>query len=78
MPSDYSLEALEDKNTNLREQLSEMETEFKYLKKLMMEAGLGSYAAAVKYSIYYLCVILAQSVTFILSRKLIIHDDIGF
>merc|ERR1719245_903747 len=38
------LEALEDKNTNLREQLSEMETEFKYLKKLMMEAGLGSYA----------------------------------
>merc|ERR1712018_225097 len=39
----------EDKNTNLREQLSEMETEFKYLKKLMMEAGLGSYAAAVKY-----------------------------
>merc|ERR1712029_1008785 len=43
------LEALEDKNTNLREQLSEMETEFKYLKKLMMEAGLGSYAAAVKY-----------------------------
>merc|ERR1719336_1394148 len=43
------LEALEDKNTNLREQLSEMETEFKYLKKLMMEAGLGTYAAAVKY-----------------------------
>jgi len=43
------LEALEDKNTNLREQLSEMETEFKYLKKLMMEAGLGSFAAAVKY-----------------------------
>merc|ERR1719334_369347 len=43
------LEALEDKNSNLREQLSEMETEFKYLKKLMMEAGLGSYAAAVKY-----------------------------
>merc|ERR1711976_768508 len=40
------LEALEDKNTNLREPLSEMETEFKYLKKLMMEAGLGSYAAA--------------------------------
>merc|ERR1719365_111693 len=43
------LEALEDRNSNLREQLSEMETEFKYLKKLMMEAGLGSYAAAVKY-----------------------------
>merc|ERR1711955_11411 len=42
------LEALEDRNSNLREQLSEMETEFKYLKKLMMEAGLGSYAAAVK------------------------------
>merc|ERR1711915_762797 len=34
-------EALEDRNSNLREQLSEMETEFKYLKKLMMEAGLG-------------------------------------
>merc|ERR1711955_125486 len=31
------LEALEDRNSNLREQLSEMETEFKYLKKLMME-----------------------------------------
>merc|ERR1712136_506699 len=30
------------------------------------------------HSNYYLCVILAQSVTFILSRKLIIHDDIGF
>merc|ERR1712173_450918 len=43
------LEALEDRNSNLRERLSEMETEFKYLKKLMMEAGLGSYAAAVKY-----------------------------
>merc|ERR1719300_1438934 len=47
--AEEELETLEDKNTNLREQLSEMETEFKYLKKLMMEAGLGSYAAAVKY-----------------------------
>merc|ERR1712240_844041 len=37
---DSVVEELEDKNTNLREQLSEMETEFKYLKKLMMEAGL--------------------------------------
>merc|ERR1719270_2021025 len=43
------LEALEDRNSNLREQLSEMETAFKYHKNLMMEAGLGSYAAAVKY-----------------------------
>merc|ERR1712126_806685 len=28
---------------------AQMETEFKYLKKLMIEAGLGKYAAAVKY-----------------------------
>jgi len=27
--------------------MAEMETEFKYLKKLMTEAGLGHYAAAV-------------------------------
>merc|ERR1712112_171762 len=32
-----------------REKMTEMETEFKYLKKLMIEAGLGKYAAAVKY-----------------------------
>merc|ERR1712203_1172667 len=31
-----------------KDQLTEMETEFKYLKKLMTEAGLGRYAAAVK------------------------------
>merc|ERR1719360_438636 len=40
---------LEERNGALREQLTEMETEFKYLKKLMTEAGLGRYAAAVKY-----------------------------
>merc|ERR1719227_72069 len=43
------LEELEEKNNNLKEKLAEMETEFKYLKKLMIEAGLGKYAAAVKY-----------------------------
>merc|ERR1719336_2546375 len=43
------LEELEEKNNNLKEKLTEMDTEFKYLKKLMIEAGLGKYAAAVKY-----------------------------
>lgn len=43
------MEGLEERNGALREQLTEMETEFKYLKKLMTEAGLGRYAAAVKY-----------------------------
>merc|ERR1711936_703249 len=42
------MEALEERNGVLRDQLTEMETEFKYLKKLMTEAGLGRYAAAVK------------------------------
>jgi len=43
------LEALEERNTNLKEQFAEMQTEFKYLKKLMTEAGLGHYAAAVNF-----------------------------
>merc|ERR1712027_70710 len=43
------LEALEERNINLKEKLAEMETEFKYLKKLMMEAGLGQYAAVASY-----------------------------
>merc|ERR1711874_342169 len=43
------LEALADKNTCLKEKLTEMETVFKYLKKLMMEAGLGKYTMAVNY-----------------------------
>merc|ERR1719316_161516 len=43
------MEALEERNGVLRDQLTEMETEFKYLKKLMTEAGLGHFAAAVKY-----------------------------
>merc|ERR1711902_416201 len=47
--SDEELEALEDKNIRLKEKLSEMETEFKYLKKLMVEAGLGKYTLAVNY-----------------------------
>jgi len=38
------LEQLTDKNIGLREKLSEMETEAKLLKKLMIEAGLGKYA----------------------------------
>lgn len=40
--------SLEERNGVLKDQLTEMETEFKYLKKLMTEAGLGRYAAAVK------------------------------
>merc|ERR1712227_497957 len=43
------LEQLEEKNNNLKEKLMEMETEFKYLKKLMIEAGLGHYTAAVNF-----------------------------
>jgi len=43
------LEALEEKNTSLKEQFAEMQNEFKYLKKLMTEAGLGHYAAAVNF-----------------------------
>jgi len=46
--AEEELEALEDRNIRLKEKLSEMETEFKYLKKLMVEAGLGKYTAAVK------------------------------
>jgi len=44
---DSELDLLSQKNIILREKLTEMETEFKYLKKLMTEAGLGQYAAAV-------------------------------
>merc|ERR1711936_842478 len=47
--ADEELEALEDKNIRLKEKLTEMETEFKYLKKLMGEAGLGRYTLAVNY-----------------------------
>lgn len=43
------LEALQDKNVQLKDKLLEMETEFKYLKKLMSEAGLGKYTLAVNY-----------------------------
>jgi len=46
---DTELEILSQKNNILREKLTEMETEFKYLKKLMTEAGLGQYAAAVSF-----------------------------
>merc|ERR1712156_453395 len=47
--AEEELEALEDKNIRLNEKLNEMETEFKYLKKLMVEAGLGKYTAAVQF-----------------------------
>merc|ERR1719400_2467571 len=47
--AEEELEALEDKNIRLKEKLTEMETEFKYLKKLMGEAGLGRYTLAVNY-----------------------------
>merc|ERR1719379_2353979 len=43
------MEQLEEKNSRLKEKFSEMETEFKYLKKLMVEAGLGHYTAAVNF-----------------------------
>lgn len=42
------LEVLKLKNDGLKEQLTEMETEAKLLKKLMIEAGLGRYAATIK------------------------------
>merc|ERR1719238_20666 len=47
--AEEELEALADRNSQLQEKLVEMETEFKYLKKLMVEAGLGKYTQAVKY-----------------------------
>lgn len=45
---DTEIEQLSMKNIVLRDKLTEMETEFKYLKKLMTEAGLGKYAQAVR------------------------------
>merc|ERR1719411_525678 len=47
--AEEELEALTDRNSQLQEKLGEMETEFKYLKKLMVEAGLGKYTLAVNY-----------------------------
>merc|ERR1712037_531467 len=47
--AEEEVEALADKNSQLQEKLVEMETEFKYLKKLMVEAGLGKYTMAVNY-----------------------------
>lgn len=47
--AEEEVEALADKNRQLQEKLVEMETEFKYLKKLMVEAGLGKYTLAVNY-----------------------------
>merc|ERR1719219_771594 len=47
--AEEELEALAEKNSQLQEKLVEMETEFKYLKKLMVEAGLGKYTLAVNY-----------------------------
>lgn len=45
---DTEIEQLSMRNVVLRDKLTEMETEFKYLKKLMTEAGLGKYAQAVR------------------------------
>merc|ERR1711902_438827 len=45
---DEELELLSTKNNVLKDKLTEMETEFKYLKKLMTEAGLGRYAQTVQ------------------------------
>merc|ERR1719492_253396 len=47
--AEEELEALAEKNRQLQGRLGEMETEFKYLKKLMVEAGLGKYTQAVNY-----------------------------
>jgi len=47
--AEEEVEALAEKNSQLQEKLVEMETEFKYLKKLMVEAGLGKYTLAVNY-----------------------------
>jgi len=47
--AEEELEALADRNSQLQNKLVEMETEFKYLKKLMVEAGLGKYTLAVNY-----------------------------
>merc|ERR1719479_663347 len=47
--AEEELEVLAEKNRQLQEKLGQMETEFKYLKKLMMEAGLGKYTLAVNY-----------------------------
>merc|ERR1719510_2217139 len=47
--AEEELEALAEKYSQLQEKLGEMETEFKYLKKLMVEAGLGKYTLAVNY-----------------------------
>jgi len=47
--AEEELEALAEKNSQLQEKLGEMETEFRYLKKLMVEAGLGKYTLAVNY-----------------------------
>merc|ERR1719510_474555 len=47
--AEEELEALAEKNRQLQGRLGEMETEFKYLKKLMVEAGLGKYTLAVNY-----------------------------
>merc|ERR1719273_2209241 len=47
--AEEELEALADKNRQLQGRLGEMETEFRYLKKLMVEAGLGKYTLAVNY-----------------------------
>jgi len=44
---DEELDLLSAKNGVLKDKLTEMETEFKYLKKLMTEAGLGRYAQTV-------------------------------
>lgn len=45
---DDELELLSAKNVVLKDKLTEMETEFRYLKKLMTEAGLGRYAQTVQ------------------------------
>ena len=45
---EQEMELLQEKNVGLREHLTEMETETKLLKKLMIQAGLGLYVNAIR------------------------------
>lgn len=45
---EQEMELLQEKNVGLRDQLTEMETETKLLKKLMIQAGLGLYVNAIR------------------------------
>jgi len=46
---EQEMELLQEKNVGLRDHLTEMETETKLLKKLMIQAGLGLYVNAIRH-----------------------------